>query len=278
MNKKLLIGFFTAAVLCGVTLAEENLLVNSSASDGTKNWAGKIEVVKDAGGQSCFKVVNHNKIVAKQLIPIDPTATYKISLSLKSGTPKPNKVYIGLMQYDKDKRYFDATTVTPFKNSDTILVAPANKGDKTIKIKSAKNWDSLLKQKRLTIACEIDDSGNYSDLPNRKISNIVTKLEEKDGIWIATLKTPLTFSAPVNSKVRAHAKCGHYMYALTFKKHMNEWTVFSGKISPAKKTGSPSRRLWSGVKFAKILLLANWAQKDGETLMFKDVKFEKVTK
>jgi hypothetical protein len=278
MSKKLIIGLMTLGALCGSVFAGENLLTNSSAADGAKKWTGKIKVADGGNDQACFEIAGQNKVTSKQLIAIDPTATYKLSGSFKSGNDKSNQIYFGLALYDKNKRFIDATSVTPVADSTTVLVAPANKGDKVIKIKSVKNWESVLKKKRLLIAFDIDDSGAYSDLPNRKRSNSVTKLEEKNGIWEATLKTPLNFSFPANTKVRAHLKCGHLMYATVLKKHLDKWTVLSRTIAPAKKSGSQSATMWHGTSFVKILFLANWVQKTGEVLLIKDIKLEKVEK
>ncbi|MCF6174293.1 MAG: hypothetical protein L3J71_00855 [Victivallaceae bacterium] len=278
MSKKLIVGLMAVGTLCGSVFAGENLLTNSSAADGVKNWQGGVKIADGGKDQACFLVDGSKKIVSKQLIEIDPTATYKLTGSFKSGSDKPNQIYFGLALYDKNKHFINATSVTPVADSATVLVAPANKGDKIIKVKSVKNWESVLKKKRLLIAFDIDDSGAYSDLPNHKFSNSVTKLEEKNGTWEATLKTPLNFSFPANTKVRAQLKCGHLMYAVTLKKHLDKWTALSNTIAPAKKSGSQSATMWHGTSFVKILLLANWGQKDGEVLLIKDIKLEKVEK
>jgi hypothetical protein len=275
MNKSLLIVIIATGTLYNTVIASENLF-DCRATNGTGAWIGQVKTIDDGKDQKCFVVNGSKKIMSKELIPIDATATYKISVSLKSGTAKPNKIYFGLEQYDAQKRNINSTSITPVEDSATTLVAPANKGDKIIKIKAVKNWQAILDKKRLLIAFDIDDSGAYSDLPNFKVSNSVTSLKQQGDNWEATLKTPLEFSFPNGTKVRAQLKCGHLMYAVALTKHLPNWTTFSREILPAKKFGSHSGTLWTGVKFARVMFLANWRQKDGEIMLFKNVKLEKV--
>ncbi len=278
MNKILLIVIMAVGTLFNTVIASDNLLTNCRATDGADKWIGQLKTVDSGNGQKYFAVDGSKKIMSKQLIPIDSTATYKISVSLKSGNAKTNKIYFGLEQYDAKKHNINSTSITPVEDSATELVAPANKGDKIIKIKSVKNWQPVLEKKRLLIAFDIDASGAYSDLPNFKVSNNVTSLKQQGDTWEATLKTPLKFSFPTGTKVRAQLKCGHLMYGVTLKKNLTDWTTFSREIAPAKKLGSPSATLWTGVKFVRVMFLANWGQKDGEIMLFKDVKLEKVEK
>ena len=254
----------------------ETSSTNKKEIKGIEIWDGVVKMADAEKHKTGFVVEGAKLIKSTQLIEIDPTATYKLSGSFKSGNAKPNQIYFGLTLHDKNKSGINSTSVTPLADSETILVAPANNGDQTISFKSIKNWQSALEDNRLLIAFDIDDSGAYSDLPNYKTSSLVTKLTAKNGHWEATLKKPLTFSYPTNTKIRAQLACGHLMYALILRKQLPKWTSFSNIIAPAQKSGSQAATMWHGTKFVKILLLANWGQKNGEVLLFKNIKLEKI--
>jgi hypothetical protein len=127
----------------------------------------------------------------------------------------------------------------------------------------------------LTIAFDADDSGEYKDLPNYKCYNI-TNLEKKNDLWEASLAKALSTDFTAGTKVRAHRTSGHYMYAFAMKKNLSDWTKYSGIINPLVKSGSPGQTFWAGTKYVQVLILANWRQKDDETLLFSNLSFEKI--
>lgn len=258
--------------------AEEskNLVANGNASDGLNNWVN-IEKVVDGGpaGAKCFSVTGSKMVSSKEFIPVDAKSEYQFTGWLKSGDNKENQVYAGLLMFDENKRQISAALVTPLPKSETVLAAEAKKGETVVKVKDASTWEPLLREKQLTIAFDADDSGEYKDLPNFKCYN-VTQLEKKDGFWTLTLSTPLATDFGMETKVRAHYTCGHYMYVFNMKKNLADWTKYSGTIKPVVKTGSPGSTFWLGTKYVQVLILANWGQKNEETLQIGNIVLEKV--
>jgi hypothetical protein len=254
----------------------KNLLVNGNAADGLNNWKG-VKKVADGGpdGAKCFEVAGNMLVFSNELIPVDTNSEYKLTGFFKSGNDKVNQIHFGLRLFDEKKRFIDATSVTPLAKSETALAADAKKGDTVIKIKDASTWEALSKAKRLTVVFDADDSGEYKDLPNYKYCNVKT-LEKKDNGWEATLATPLTADFPSGTKLRAHATSGHFMYVYASKKNLADWTKLSGAIKPIVKSGSRGNTFWPGTKYAQVLILANWGQKDGEVLQFSNISLEKI--
>ncbi len=224
--------------------AEEskNLVVNGNAADGLNNWSG-IQQVVDGGpdGAKCFEAVGNKFVGSQEFIPVDNNP-YQLTGWFKSGDDKPNQIYFGLRMFDENKRFIDSTSVNVQAKSETTLAAEAKKGETVIKVKDAASWQPLMEKKRLTIAFDADDSGEYKDLPNFKYY-IASNLEKKGDDWEVTLAKPLAADFSASTKVRAHFASGHYMYVFAVKKNLTDWTKVSKTINSIAKSGTPYR-LW----------------------------------
>ncbi len=278
MKKLTLFLAGAAAVASILASAEEskNLVANGNAADGLNNWVN-IEKAVDGGpaGAKCFSVTGSKLVNSNEFIPVDAKREYQFTGWLKSGDNKENQVYAGLLLFDENKRQISGASVTPLAESETVLATEAKKGETVVKVKDASKWEPLLPRKQLTIAFDADCSGEYKDLPNFKCYS-VTQMEKKDGFWALTLEAPLGTDFGLETKVRAHYTCGHYMYVFAMKKNLADWTKYSDAIKPVVKTGSPGNTFWPGTKYVQVLILANWGQKDGETLLFSNISLEKV--
>ncbi|MFA6567160.1 MAG: hypothetical protein WCS96_03035, partial [Victivallales bacterium] len=217
---------------------------------------------------------NSNFVSSKELIPVDTKGEYLFTGWFKSGNSKENQIYAGLLMLDENKRPINSTSVTALAESGTALAAEAKKGETVVKVKDASKWEKLFQNKVLTIAFDTDDSGEYKDLPNYKCY-AVSNLEKKNDVWEVTLAKPLPSDFPAETKVRAHQSSGHYMYVFSLKKNLADWTKYSGTVKPMVKSGSPGSAFWPGTKYVQVLILANWGQKDGETLLFSNISLEK---
>ena len=282
MYKKLWSVFTFIAVLVFSANAEEpkNLVINGNAAAELNNWANIEKVVAGGpGGAKCFEVTGSKWVNSKDFIQVDTKSEYQFTVWFKSGNNKENLVYAGLLQFDENKRQIFSASVTPLEKTGTVLTAGAKKGETLAKFKfvhlDASKWETLLEKKQLAIAFDTDDSGEYKDLPNFNWY-AVNNLEKKSDVWEATLVNPLSADFPVETKVRAHYNYGYYMYVFSMKKNLADWTKYSGIIKPVVKSGSPGSTFWPGTKYVQILILANWGQKDGESLLFGNINLEKV--
>ncbi len=254
----------------------ENLVINGNAANGLNNWENIQQVVDGGqGGAKCFEITGSTQINSLALIPVDAQSEYKLTGWFKSGNDKPNNLYFGLLLFDKSKRPIISSSVNALAKSETVVVENVKEGETIVKIQDASTWQLLFQKKRLMIAFDVDASGAYSDLPNYRLYN-VTHLEEKDGIWQATIAKPLVADYSAGSKVRAHEASSSYMYAYIKKRIFTDWTECGSTIKSMVKSGMPTSTFWPGTKYVKILILANCEQKDGETLQFGSIRLEKV--
>ena len=277
--KRISLILASAAALAGISVhADEtqNLVANGNAADGLTNWSGIQKTVEGGpDGANCFEVTGPTWIFSREHIAVDPNSEYQLAGWFKSGNDMPNEVYLGVLPFDENQLPIDALSVNVLENSETALTAQAAFGETLIKVNEASAWEPLLDNKQLVIAFDTDDSGEYRDLPNRK-TYVVKSLEKKDGAWEVTLAKPLADEFSAGTKVRAHVKSEHFVYAFQIKKHFAEWTEYTGTIKPMGKSGAPRNAFWPGTKYVRILLLANWGQNHGETLQFGNISLKKV--
>jgi len=271
---KFLVGVLAFSVVPGIASGTENLIKNNDASKKTEEWKGITGVVDGGKSGQCFEVKNSKVVMSRQMIPIDPKATYRLTAWFKSGSDKKNKVYFGLVFYDKNRCRIWPESIMPIEASETVLVKEAKKGTKMVYVKDVTAWMPALKKKRAMIAFEVDDTGAYSDLPNFKVIPVV-RVKVVEGGHQVFLKTPLSKDMPANTKVRCHTASGHNMYISSFKKNLKEWTRIGGDINPEVKKDAPHKTIWRGTQFVDVLILANWQQKSGEILLIDDIALTK---
>lgn len=119
--------------------------------------------------------------------------------------------------------------------------------------------------------------GDCSDLPNRDVTQIAEKkIEKKGDVWEVTLKKPVAKDYPAGTRVRQQRFGATYLYtAGPGKKAPADWQEFSGNVQGIAPAGNPSYKWWNGTKQAQILVIMNYATKDGKT-EFKDIVLETI--
>ncbi|MFC1461116.1 hypothetical protein ACFLQR_01180 [Verrucomicrobiota bacterium] len=72
-----------------------------------------------------------------------------------------------------------------------------------IQIADGSKWKS---SRNAYIAFEVDDSGSYADLPNRKLSTYagIAQVEDRGDYWEIYLKRKCNQDYPAGTKVREH--------------------------------------------------------------------------
>lgn len=149
-----------------------NLIKNGDAEAGkTSGWDGFASIVpKPRNGSNAFLLKRSEKAFSDGFIPLNPNAKYKIS-GFFMAEKTPTKAYIGFDCFDANGQRIRSMEITPIPKSETELVEDAKKGDTILKIKDGSAW----KFEKWTppygvVAFEVDNSGAYRDLPNRKIT------------------------------------------------------------------------------------------------------------
>lgn len=256
----LVVGLVAAAVFAGEFV---NLVKNGDAETGDlNNWRGFTKIVSEGahGGNWCFSRVGNARVTSREFIPIDPNKTYVLSGWMRSAGKDASKVYFGFVPCDAKKKRITPQQVLTITGTETILAEACGKGDTVIKVADGSKWKKITHAR---IAFEVDDSGQYTDLPNRKLSSPgVTKTENKGDYWEIHLKKPCGQAYAAGVKVREHASGGSYMYnAAGNKKVPAEWTLYSARVKGLAKRYGGRGKWWPGTRYVQILFLANYQQK-----------------
>lgn len=252
-------------------IGAQNLIKNGDAEENLEGWSGeKVRVVNDNphSGKNCFKTIAPFDAKSSQIIPVDPSKSYKISGWVKSADDKKTDVYIGLMPLDENKIQILPEYVKYVAETETELAEACKTEDALIKVKDASKWK--LAGKLDMVAFNVLDY--YKDIPNSNISaGFVLKSEYRDNIWELTLDKPCGKDYPSGTKVRQHKCGGTLMYPITLKQFNSpEWKELTGKIEVSGKSASGVIQFWTGTKYVRVVVLAL----SGGNVYFDDLRLE----
>ena len=254
-----------------------NLIKNGDAEAGkTSGWDGFASIVpKPHNGSNAFLLKRSERAFSDGLIPLDPKAKYKLS-GFFMAEDTPTKAYIGFDCFDANKQRIRSMEITPIPKSETELVEDAKKGDTVLKIKDGSAW----KFEKWTppygvVAFEVDTSGAYRDLPNRKItSKGITAITKADGYWEVKLKSPMRENYPAGTAVRQQRSQGAFCW-IPSKSVKDKWVEIKGYKSGVSVGGQKTDMFWPGTRFIRVAILNhNHSKTAPPKLLVDDVVLE----
>jgi hypothetical protein len=250
-----------------------NLVKNGDAETGTLgNWNGFTKVTSDNphSGQSCFAAEGSAEVVSTEFIPVEASKAYTLTAWMKSLGRDASKAYAGYAPFDADKNPIRPENVLVTVGSETTLFEACHKGDKVLKISAGAKWQVY---EFACVAFQVDDSGKYADLPNRKLSAYgILKVEDKGKYWEVQLKDACGQAYPAGTKVREHAAGGSYIYnALGGQTVPAQWARYTGVIKGVADAGAPKDQWWHGTKYVKVILRLNYDQNQNFSIAVDDV-------
>ena len=270
-----------AAPIANVAVpAGTNMVKNGDAEAGnTSGWKGFASTVpKPHEGAYAF-ILDRKKIAyTTELIPLDPEARYELS-GFFTSEGGPTKVYLGFDCFDANKKRITSPQVTPIPGSETELVQDAKKGDKVLKIKDGSAWKfEKLAPLLGVVAFDVDPSGNYGDLPNRKISKRgITQIRKADGHWEVTLRQPMPMDYPAGTKVRQHREELTMRWAAD-KPLKENWISIKGTVSGISFGGQKVGMFWPGTRYIRVAILNETNAKPPAPKLLVDNVVLRVTK
>ncbi len=250
------------------------LIDNGDAETGsTSGWSGwdGVNDTEYHDGSYSFEVTGPSTVLASGLIPVDKTKEYNISGWFRSnGTGGDSRIYAGFRPYDKDQNLIYTYHVNVEDGTQTELYEDVSASDDIMKVVDGTGWIVLSHGRA---AFNIDDSGEYRDLPNRNVSNAgITEVTDMGDYWRINFSTTVGVDAPKGTKVRMH-RSGGWMYTLASSEYIPDaWTHYSGTVSGELKKDSSSVTWWPGTEYAKILIYANYAQDNTYKLFVDDLE------
>ena len=253
----------------GILISQGELVDNDGAETGDTTNFINVDGVTNSDSNSgiySFYEEGGKSLKSDEFIPIDLDTVYNLKGWFKSyGSPSNSKLYFGYTPYDGNQQIIKREEIQPFVGTETTLYADVNAQDMIIKVIDASIWDTSTYH--AVVAFNIDDSGNYNDLPNRELSNRMginnvcnpTK-NDMGGHWEVSFCGGQTVGEDyfAGTKVRQHKSGGTYMYDGASNVYVpNTWTEYSGSTQGENVYGGAIGKWWRGTRYAKILFLLN---------------------
>lgn len=251
----------------GTCTSDGELVTNGDAETGdVTNW--NLDGVDDAdfyaGAYSFYEIGGTKTVISTEYIPINLDKAYYLEGWFKSvGVGGLSKLYFGYVPYDEDKVRIANQHVNVVVGTETTLYANVDSSDTIVQIVDGTNWYDTITHEFM--AFDIDDSGNYNDLPNRILSsqNIIS-LTDQGAYWDVEFNTAVGKTYSAGTKVRMHTSGAGYMYTAAANNNIpTDWTNYadSGGITGENLYGAGyGTSWWPGTKYARILMLTNYGQ------------------
>ena len=238
--------------------AGENLLKNGGAESGDSGgWIEFPSVSATAKeGSKAFVCKSGGRVLSEELIPINPELRYKLSGFFNSEGAEA-KMCLGFVSYDADEKEIQSPNITPITGTETKLREAASKGDTVLKIENGQQWvfDTKWTPDFGYVAFDVDDSGAYSDLPNRNLSGAGLKsIRQVGGQWEVELAKPLPANFTAGTKVRQHRAEGAALW-IGCPTVGSSWKELKGRISGFSEGIRQPGKFWQGTKFVKVAIL-----------------------
>jgi len=257
-------------------LSSIELVRNGNAETGdTSNWNfDGVDSNDYHSGAYSFYEQGAKTVTSGDFIPVNLNREYNLEGWFKSnGTGGESKLYFGYIPYDENKVRIANEHVHVILGTETTLYEACNSEDKIVKIVDGTNWYYTITHEFM--AFDIDDSGNYNDLPNRELSNVnIINLTDQGDYWEVEFNTNVGKTYPLGTKVRMHASGGSYMYVAAGGVLVpTSWTQYvdSSGVKGESLYGTGYDMWWRGTRYARILMLANYQQSADYKLKVDDI-------
>lgn len=253
------------------------------------NWWNNIKVTSDKNsGIYSLNAPSQIQIISNNFTYLDASKTYSIEGYFKSIWTTNSRLYFWFVEYDKDFNIIYNQHVNAIPWTETTLSQDANVNDTSIKF----NCDDIIYNKWVSslirhsfIAFDIDDSWEFNDLPNRKLSNAISNSTYTNVSWLVTkLWNICTFTFhpsvwnkvwvyyPVWTKIRMHISWWTFNYIASWGWYVpNTWTKFSWQVDWVSVYWAVPSKFRRWTKFIKVLILANRAPVWWENLLIDDI-------
>ena len=150
--------------------------------------------------------------------------------------------------FDINKRIIHPHLVNALKGSETKLVKPAQKGEKSFIIADNPLWQNYKKYRLAAFNAQAD----MSDLPNRFCEYYVSNVEKtSDGLQV-TLSRPLSRNYPANMQVRLHGDAGWMRFNPSVIGASTQGVEFKLAAEWANIPGHSTHKLWEGAVWARV--------------------------
>lgn len=277
----------------------DNLMVNGSGlfqADYNFEWSAFSR--ETHGGQGSFLMnTNQNSASSNEVIPVDPTKSYRLNFWARSGDDNganyfaANIQYFGFVVRDATGLSMDALHRYKFTGSvNTTLTADLVAGQTTMTVASASGWHNgaVATQRQFSWWPYVDTNGTgfAAYTYSRNTSGLRVTGSVANGTWgnggivgnVITLTAPWTGATlPAGTPVQNTQYGGTYLYtALGGVAVPNVWTRYSATLLGQNLTKNSERdgfMLPPGAANVQFLVLNNYHGAANNNLRMSDISF-----
>jgi prepilin-type N-terminal cleavage/methylation domain-containing protein len=245
------------------------------------NWQPKT-VLSSKSNSIWLKIDWDVQFNANDYTYVDANKTYRISGKFRSAGLTQSIMYYGFVEYDANFVHIHPSDVSTVVNSETVLTRSVNSSDTIIEFADSWNtcsvwWAAPFFSQYATVAFNIDDSGQFNDLPNRNQTQKdgFISIVDNGSTCTLTLRSAANNTYPIGTKIRAHYPGSTFNYiAAAGVTVPNVWTDFSGIIQWTSMKWIDYSTFRRGTKFIRPLILANYHQWSDAILEMDDFTLE----
>ena len=224
-------AFLAAATFCGALWGSEGVL----AVKGKEDFTGAVGKLKNIPGGVAFTIGSgHFQVFSKKRAAVDLKKKYQFSFEyrLAPGSNPGCGFYLAPIVYDNKGRVISCESQRIIPGTDTVLAAPAKKGDKVIRVKDCSKW--VLQYGAVAFNTKAD----LSDLPNMDTCRIAA-LKQGKNCWEVTLIRAVSKDYAAGVAVRNHRDGAAHRYVAGSLRPKNEWQKVSRIVQGAVREGLP---------------------------------------
>ena len=250
-----------------------------------------------------MEYVRYSNVQSNNLTYVNPEKSYKISWMFRSVGEHKSRLYYWFAEYDKDFIRIENKHVNVVAWTETILTQDVNPGDKTITFKNIWGtmcniwWNHSTFDTHAVVAFDIDDSGEYNDLPNRNVNpynwptyqdwsygQSMRSITNNGETCTVNFSWTMIHTYPVWTHIRMHQSGGQYNYKAASNSIVpNTWKEYIWTVQWISNYGASSSTFRKWTVFIKPLILVNYPyssysteyyKNSGMTLQFDNLELE----
>lgn len=219
---------------------------------------------------------------------INPSKQYKISWMFRSVWTEQSRLYYGFAEYDENFQFIANTHVNNVAGTETVLTEDVNPGDQTITFENTgwtmcdTWWNHSTFDTHAVVAFDIDETGNFNDLPNRNI-NPYNGPSYSDSWYGKSMRTitnngetctvqfswTMIHTYPAWTHIRMHQSWGSYNYrGAGWSLVPNTWTKYEWSVQGISTNWAWTAQFRRWTVFVRPIILANHPYSSRDTVNF----------